>query len=93
MTIMKRFLQERGSDPNLEIKDFVSDELNGVTTDNKGVPRPKVPMTFTLDKGIQDNLESRIFLGIHWRFDGEQGRLAGESIADAVFKLAATPVS
>lgn len=93
MTIMKLFLREKGSDPNLEIRDFVSDELNGVTTDSRGVTRPRVPMTFTLDKGIQDNLESRIFLGIHWRFDGTKGKLAGERIADEVFKLAAVPVS
>ncbi len=90
MIVMKLFL-EQGFDPNLEIKGFVSDELNGQTTDSKGVTRPKVPMDFTLDKAIQDNLESRVFLGVHWRFDGTEGRVAGEKIAHEVFSTVATP--
>jgi hypothetical protein len=92
MTMMKFFLGEKGIDSaTLQVKDFVSDELNGITTDSNGVTRPKIARTFTLDEGIQQNLDSRIFLGVHWRFDGTLGKEAGESIAKEVFERVATP--
>lgn len=91
MTVMKLFLEEQGCDPHMEIENFVSDELNGETMDTNGDPRPKVPMTFNLDKAIQDNLESRVFLGVHWRFDGTVGTQSGEQIAQEVFRMVATP--
>ncbi|MBW4500456.1 MAG: phosphatase PAP2 family protein [Scytonema hyalinum WJT4-NPBG1] len=91
MTVIKLFLEEQGYDPDMEIEDFVSDELNGETTDTNGDPRPRVPMTFILNKAIQDNLESRVFLGVHWRFDGTVGARSGEQIAQEVFRMVATP--
>lgn len=91
MIVMKLFLEETGRNPDVVIEDFVSDELNGETTDTNGDPRPKVPMTFTLDKAIKDNLESRVFLGVHWRFDGTVGAQSGEQIAQEVFRIVATP--
>lgn len=51
---------------------FVSDEFNGVTRDNKGTVRPRHARGF--DDGlwgmIRENSLSRIFLGVHWSFDG-----------------------
>jgi hypothetical protein len=52
--------------------DFVSDEFNGVTTDNKGAVRPRHLRDF--DKGglwqmIEENGRSRVDLGVHWVFD------------------------
>ncbi len=51
---------------------FVSDELNGVSADNKGTVRPRHVRSF--DDGlwgmIQENSLSRVFLGVHWVFDG-----------------------
>jgi vanadium chloroperoxidase len=51
---------------------FVSEELNGVNTDNKGVVRPLVARTYPdgLWGMIQENSISRVFLGVHWVFDG-----------------------
>lgn len=51
---------------------FVSEELNGVSTDNKGVVRPAHSRTFKdgLWGMIQENSISRVFLGVHWIFDG-----------------------
>jgi hypothetical protein len=50
---------------------FVSDELNGVNTDNKGAVRPrhlrKVPRG--LWQMIEENGFSRVYLGVHWVFD------------------------
>lgn len=64
---------------------FVSDELNGVTTDNNGVVRDRVPRTFrNLDQAIQENAQSRIYLGIHWSFDASEGIRSGKAIADYV---------
>ena len=63
--------------------EFVSDELNGVTTDNRDqAVRPRHSRTLTIESAIRENLESRVFLGVHWRFDGDRGKAIGEEIAD-----------
>ncbi len=92
MEMMKKFVQLKGKSPgSYKIEDFVSDELNGQTTDSNGQTRPRSPRTFTLQGGIDQNLESRVYLGIHWRFDGEEGVKIGKKIADDVFAMALTP--
>ncbi|MFN0111396.1 MAG: chloroperoxidase [Blastocatellia bacterium] len=50
---------------------FVSDELNGVTTDNKGAVRPRHVRNFPggLWQMIEENGRSRVDLGVHWVFD------------------------
>jgi hypothetical protein len=50
---------------------FVSDELNGMTTDNKGVVRTRHVRKFPrgLWQMIEENGWSRIYLGVHWSFD------------------------
>lgn len=49
----------------------VSDELNGITTDNKGTVRPKHLRSFPkgLWQMIEENGFSRVYLGVHWFFD------------------------
>ena len=51
--------------------DFVSDELNGISTDNKGTVRPRHLRNFPdgLWQMIEENGRSRVFLGVHWLFD------------------------
>jgi hypothetical protein len=63
---------------------FISDELNGKTTDNKGVTRPRLEMQLNLRQAIADNEISRIYLGVHWLFDATGGRVVGEAIAKKV---------
>jgi len=66
---------------------FVSDELNGITLDNKGQARPRLPRTFsTFTQAEEENGQSRIYLGIHWKFDKDQGIAQGEQIADWVMQ-------
>lgn len=50
---------------------FVSEEHNGVTTDNKGTVRPRHVRSFPdgLWHMIVENGLSRVFLGVHWVFD------------------------
>lgn len=65
---------------------FVSDELNGVTRDNQGNTRPLVPRSFTsLSQAEEENGQSRIYLGIHWRFDKTEGIALGNRVAKFVF--------
>jgi len=65
---------------------FVSDELNGVTTDFQGNVRALAPRTFSsLSQAEEENGQSRIYLGIHWRFDKTAGILQGNQIGDLVF--------
>ena len=64
---------------------FVSDELNGVTTDHLGNVRPRIVRRFnSLNDAITENAQSRIYLGIHWQFDATSGIVAGKAIADFV---------
>jgi hypothetical protein len=51
---------------------FVSDEYNGVNKDPRTLlPRPRKPIKLTtLWKAITDNSVSRVYLGVHWQFDG-----------------------
>ena len=51
--------------------EFVSDELNGKTTDNNGTIRPRHARKFPqgLWQAIRENGLSRVYLGVHWVFD------------------------
>lgn len=73
---------------------FVSDEFNGVTRDNDGRIRPRVPRCFSsLSAAEEENGQSRIYLGVHWRFDKTQGKSQGRRTAAYVFNNALLPLS
>jgi hypothetical protein len=85
--IMRRFY---GTD-NIAFT-FVSDEFNGQTRDNNGNVRPYRPRSFSnLSQGEEENGQSRIYLGIHWRFDKTEGIALGNRVGDYVFDHAFTP--
>ncbi len=75
-----------GKQPQDITLDFVSDEFNGKTTDNQGATRPRLKETFTLQQAIEDNNISRIYLGVHWKFDASGGERVGTAIASKVFE-------
>lgn len=60
-----------GPDNLLQNLTFVSDELNGQTTDNQRTIRPKHARTFPggLWQAMIENGLSRVYLGVHWVFD------------------------
>ncbi|OAR23590.1 hypothetical protein A8W25_13695 [Streptomyces sp. ERV7] len=60
--------------------EFVSDELNGTTTDPNGVARTRVVRTFPggLWDMIRENSLSRVFLGVHWNYDGWVPNASGD---------------
>jgi hypothetical protein len=65
--------------------EFVSDEYNGVTRDNRGNVRPRTSRVFkSLSQAEQENGQSRIYLGIHWSFDKTAGITQGRRIANYV---------
>ncbi|MFN7951276.1 MAG: chloroperoxidase [bacterium] len=71
---------------------FVSDELNGVTVGGDGAVRPLVERHFdSLSDAEDENGQSRIYLGIHWRFDKSAGIAQGRAIADQVFATILLP--
>src|SRR5215471_16819872 len=71
---------------------FVSDELNGVTLDNRGNVPPLAPRTFaSLSEAEEEIGQSRIYLGIHWEFDKTAGIAQGRLVADYVFSHAFRP--
>src|SRR5262249_9356234 len=66
---------------------FVSDEFNGITRDANGEVRPLVARTFdSLTEAKVENAQSRIYLGIHWRFDADEGIRTGDQVAAYVFE-------
>jgi hypothetical protein len=69
----KLFYASKGKDlqPMFDSLSFISDEFNGINTDNNGVVRPKHYRKFPkgLDQMIEENGFSRVWLGVHWSFD------------------------
>lgn len=74
--------------------DFISDEFDGVSRDiHDMIPelvldhvRKIRPRHFdSFSQAAAENAASRIFLGIHWRFDAIAGVSAGNRIADYAF--------
>jgi len=59
------------SDDLFDDLSFVSEESNGVNTDNKGAIRPRHLRNFPrgLWQMIEENGRSRVYLGVHWVFD------------------------
>jgi hypothetical protein len=65
---------------------FMSDEFNGRTRDADGHVRPVVVRTFnSLTQAKLENAQSRIYLGIHWAFDRDEGIKQGDTVADYIF--------
>jgi hypothetical protein len=65
---------------------FVSDELDGKSIDRDGSIRTRLARPFsTLSGAIQENGDSRVYLGVHWRFDSEGGIKSGKQIAQDIF--------
>jgi hypothetical protein len=72
---------------------FVSDELNGVTLDNLGVPRAMAPRSFeNFSQAEEENGQSRIYLGIHWKFDKTESIVLGRQVGDLAFDTLYQPV-
>lgn len=62
--------------------DFVSDELDGNAQDNDGGLRVRHERRFSsVAEAMYENSVSRIFLGVHWRFDGTSGKNVAQALA------------
>jgi Vanadium chloroperoxidase N-terminal domain/PAP2 superfamily len=61
-----------GPDDLLDDISFVSEEFDGISTDNGGTVRPRHERLFPggLWQMITENSLSRVYLGVHWSFDG-----------------------
>ncbi len=72
---------------------FVSDEYNGVNRGPTGDARPFYERTFAnFDVAMLENAQSRVWLGIHWSFDGADGIKQGVAIAKDVMAKTLMPV-
>jgi PAP2 superfamily len=62
---------DRAPDTLFDDNSFVSEELNGVSKDNRGTIRPRHVRSFPegLWQMILENGASRVYLGVHWIFD------------------------
>lgn len=70
--VTRRFYGEIGHGPDNLGVEVVSDEMNGVNKDNAGTVRPLHRRRFPegLWGMILENSLSRVFLGVHWSYDG-----------------------
>lgn len=51
--------------------EFTSDELDGIAVDTDGSMRTRAPRKFeSYARAVYENAVSRVYLGVHWRFDG-----------------------
>ena len=74
--------------------DFVSDEYDGQTFGADGKVRPLIPLHYVSLRAAEwENAESRIFLGIHWQRDADDGTALGNEIADAVYSRVLQPLT
>jgi hypothetical protein len=72
-----------GLSPDFEFE-FVSDELNGENIGAGGVVRARYNGKMTIARAINDNILSRVYLGVHWQFDGREGEKNGRAIAEMI---------
>ncbi len=72
---------------------LISDEWNGLNRDVTGAVRPLRAHFFsTFTEAENQNAESRIYLGVHWQFDSDEGIVQGRQVADWVWDHAFQPV-
>ncbi|WP_437579362.1 hypothetical protein [Sorangium sp. So ce887] len=70
-----------------------SDEFNGRTTDAPGNVRPEIRRCYSsFSQASQENASSRIYLGVHWRFDAVEGIRQGKRVGDAVVDRVLRPL-
>jgi hypothetical protein len=97
--MVRRFYRQKGLTNNFaddEIDnigfEFVSAELDGISKDNDGSLRVRHERKFTsMAQAIYENSVSRIFLGVHWRFDGTSAKTP-KKMLEATDKIGGVPV-
>ncbi|CAF1181624.1 unnamed protein product [Didymodactylos carnosus] len=65
---------------------FQSDEYDGETINDKGKTRPvRIRQYKSLTQAEKEVFHSRIYIGVHWRLDQEQGQKQGTQLANYAF--------
>jgi hypothetical protein len=71
-----------GLQPTFEF-DLVSEELDGRAQGARGV-RMRHVRRLTIARAIEENILSRVYLGVHWEFDGREGEAVGRQLASLI---------
>jgi hypothetical protein len=71
----------------------VSDELNGVTLNSLGMPRPLIPRHFfNLDQAEDESGQARVYLGVQFSFDKTAGIAQGNEVGNWVYDHMYQPI-
>ncbi len=72
---------------------WMSDEYNGITVDQYGSVRPAITRTYhSLSQAAYENAQSRLYLGIHWPWDRDDGIMQGQEVADYTIQHVLLPL-
>ncbi len=71
---------------------FVSDEMNGKSIDPDGSVRSRHNRKYdSLAEAMYENSVSRVYLGVHWRFDGTSGKTV-KKMLEATDRIGGVPL-
>ena len=81
--MLRLYFEIKPDQPDNCAFDFISDEMNGLSKDSRGNVRPRhCRHHASLLDAMYDNALSRVYLGVHWRFDGTTAKSASEILDD-----------
>ena len=65
-----------------------SDEYNGITKDSltNRIRSVRTRYYQSFSQAEEENFLSRIYLGVHWRVDQEEGKTMGRQVASYIFR-------
>jgi Vanadium chloroperoxidase N-terminal domain/PAP2 superfamily len=97
--VVRRFYRAKGLTNNFADDaidnigfEFVSAELDGAAKDNDGALRVRHERKYlSMAQAMFENSVSRIFLGVHWRFDGTSAKTA-KKMLEATDNIGGVPV-
>lgn len=72
------------------LRRFLDSDAIAFTLTSEEVPDPR--SYASLQAAIEENGQSRIYLGVHWQFDNTRGQTLGQQVADYIWDNFLRPI-